>query len=106
LALTASATPGYRLAMADDLAYRSTASSGAKFSIPSIIAIICAIASWFVGAGLSILLAIVAIVFGLIGVVMSIHPARRGGTTSIFAVLLGALALVVSIIALIFNILT
>lgn len=89
--------------MATDLSPRPAA--GASYSVPSIIAIISAIAAWFVGAGLSIVLSIVALIFGAIGVVMSIHPAKRGGVLSAAAIGLGALAIVVSIIALIFKIL-
>jgi hypothetical protein len=88
--------------MATDITTRSE--SGASFSIPSIIAIIAAAASWFVDAGWSILLAILALIFGIIGVVMAISPAKRGGVLSIVAIGLAALAIVVSIIALILEI--
>ena len=51
----------------------------AKFSIPSIIAIIAAIASFPVGALMGFLLAIVAVIFGAIGFILSLSPRVRGG---------------------------
>ena len=44
----------------------------AKFSIPSILAILSAIVSFFVGAGLSFFLSIAAIVLGALGVLVAI----------------------------------
>jgi hypothetical protein len=70
----------------------------AKFSIPSIIAIIAAIASFPVGALMGFLLAIVAVIFGAIGFILSLSPRVRGGivsTLAIFAGMLGLLAAVV-----------
>ena len=90
--------------MATELSTRRD--TGASYSVPSIIAIISAAASWFVSAGWSIFLAVLALLFGAIGVVMSIHPAKRGGVLSIVAIILGALAMLVSIIAVIFKILS
>lgn len=78
----------------------------ASYSVASIIAIVCAIAAWVVSAGWSILLAIVAIIAGLIGAAAAISPNKRGGVMSIIAILIGLIAIVVSIIALIFRVLT
>jgi hypothetical protein len=89
--------------MATDL---STRPAGASYSVPSIIAIISAMAAWFVGAWFSILLAIVAVAAGAIGVVISIHPAKRGGVLSAVAIALGVLAILVGIIRIVFGILS
>ena len=70
----------------------------AKFSVPSIIAIVAAIASFPVGALFGFLLAIVAVIFGAIGIILSLSPRVRGGvisTLAIFAGMLGILAAVV-----------
>ena len=72
--------------------------SAAKFSVPSIIAIITAVASFPAGAFFGFLLAIVAVIFGVIGIVLSLSPRVRGGvigTLAIFAGMLGILAAVV-----------
>jgi len=72
--------------------------SAAKFSVPSIIAIVAAIASFPTGAFFGMLLAIVAVIFGMIGIVLSLSPRVRGGvisTLAIFAGMLGILAAVV-----------
>ena len=70
----------------------------AKFSIPSIIAIVAAIASFPVGALMGFLLAVVAVIFGAIGMILSLSPRVRGGvvsTLAIFAGMLGVLAALV-----------
>ena len=70
----------------------------AKFSIPSIIAIVAAIASFPVGALMGFLLAVVAVIFGAIGIILSLSPRVRGGvvsTLAIFAGMLGVLAALV-----------
>jgi hypothetical protein len=72
------------------------------FSIPSIIAIICAIASFMVGAGLGFILAILAIVAGLIGVLLSLSPRVRGGMISIFSVVAGVIGIVAAVFKLVF----
>jgi hypothetical protein len=67
------------------------------FSIPSLIAIGAAIASFFVGAGGGFILALVAIFFGIVGVAMSLSPSVRGGFVSIFSMLVAAVAIIVAI---------
>jgi hypothetical protein len=69
-----------------------------SFSIPSIIAIIAAIWSFVAGPGLGFALAVVAIIFGLIGVVMSLSPNVRGGLVSTLSLMAGGIAIVVAII--------
>ncbi len=68
------------------------------YSIPSLIAIGAAIASFFVGAAGGIILAIVAIVFGVIGVIVSLAPSERGGLISVLSIILAAIGVVVAII--------
>ena len=70
------------------------------YSIPSILAIVCAIASFFTGAGLGMLLAILAIVFGAIGVLLALSPSVRGGVMSIFSVLAGVIVIIAAVIKL------
>ncbi len=72
-----------------------------SFSIPSILAIVCAIGSFFVGAGLGMLLAVLAIVFGGIGVLMSLAPRVRGGIMSIISILAGVVGIIAAVVRLI-----
>ena len=81
---------------------RPTPGREASFSIPSILAAIAAVATFFVSSGTALLLSIVAIVLGLIGAVVAISPAKRGGIISIISILFGAVAVIVSIFRLIF----
>lgn len=75
--------------------------TGAQFSLVSILAIVAAIASFFVGAGLGFFLAIAAIVLGAIGAIMAIMPGVRGGIMSVFAVLAGVIGIVAAIVRLV-----
>ena len=70
------------------------------FSAPAIVAVACAVGSFFAGAALGMILAILAIVAGVIGVLMALSPRVRGGfvsTVSILAGVVGILAAVVKI---------
>ncbi|GAA5481273.1 hypothetical protein [Haloferula sargassicola] len=69
-----------------------------SFTIASILAAVAAIASFFQGATLGLLLALVAIVFGLIGVVLSLSARKRGGIVSFTAVIIGGIGIVAAII--------
>ncbi|HEX8522588.1 MAG TPA: hypothetical protein VF669_10060 [Tepidisphaeraceae bacterium] len=71
---------------------------GAHFSIPSILAIVCAIGAFMSTAGWAMLLAIAAIVLGIIGVLLSLSPRVRGGMISIFSVLAGVLGIVAALV--------
>ena len=73
-----------------------------SFSIPSILAIICAIGSFFVGSWLGILLAVLAIIFGGVGVLMSLSPRVRGGFMSVFSVLAGVIGIIAAVLRLFF----
>ena len=72
------------------------------FSIPSIIAIICAIASFMTGAGVGFILAIVAIVAGLIGVLLALSPRVRGGMISVLSIIAGLIGIVAAVFKLVF----
>jgi hypothetical protein len=68
------------------------------FSLVSILAIVAAIASFVVGWGAGLFLAIAAIVLGLVGVILSLLPSTRGGFMSVFAVLAGVVGIVAAIV--------
>ena len=68
------------------------------FSIPSLIAIGAAIGSYFSGAFWGFVLALIAIAFGILGMILSMSPSVRGGIVSIFSLFAGAIGIVVAII--------
>ncbi|MBA4148503.1 MAG: hypothetical protein H0X66_10355 [Verrucomicrobia bacterium] len=70
----------------------------AKFSIPSIIAIVAAVLSFTTGAFFGFVLAVIAIIFGLIGVALSLSPSVRGGVMSTLSLFAGAIALIAAVI--------
>lgn len=70
----------------------------AAFSIPSVIAIISAIASFAVGAFWGFVLAMLAVVFGAIGVLLAFSSRVRGGIVSTFAVFGGLLGLIAAVV--------
>jgi len=72
--------------------------AGQTYSIASIIAIVAAIATFFVGAGAQFLIAIVAIVFGAIGMILALSPRKRGGIASTMAVVIALIAIVVAVL--------
>ncbi|MBG7608140.1 MAG: hypothetical protein IZT59_08970 [Verrucomicrobia bacterium] len=74
------------------------ASSKASFSITSILAIIAAILSFKVGAFGGLLLASIAFIFGVLGIVLALSPKTRGGGLSILAVILSFIGVIVAII--------
>lgn len=69
-----------------------------RFSIPSIIAVIAAILSFVVGAFWGFVLAIVAILAAVIGMIVALSPRVRGGMVSMFALFAGGLALIAAVI--------
>jgi len=75
-------------------------------STASIVAIICAIASFVMssqGRGLwALLLALVAVGAGLIGGARALSPRVSGGILSILAVILGVIAILFALIAVVF----
>ena len=70
----------------------------AKFSIPSIIALVAAVLSFMTGAILGLILAVIAIVFGLIGVMLSFSSRTRGGVVSTLSLLAGFLGIIAAVI--------
>jgi hypothetical protein len=72
------------------------------FSIPSIIAIIAAVMSFFAGAGWGFVLAIVAIVAGLIGLALAMAPSVRGGLISFVSIAAGLLGIIAAVLKLVF----
>ena len=75
-----------------------TGQAKAHFSVPSLIAIVAAIASYFSSAGVGFLLAIIAIGFGVLGVILSMAPSVRGGFISILSLIAGAIGIFVALI--------
>ena len=72
----------------------------------AILAIVAALASFFVGAGWGLLLAFLAIAAGLIGLVLSLSPSVRGGVTSFFAIIAGLIGIVAAVVKLIIAVAT
>ncbi len=75
-----------------------TGATKPHFSIPSIIAIAAAIASFYVGAMGGILLAIVAVFFGVIGFLLSLSPSIRGGFVSLLSLALAVIGIVAAVV--------
>lgn len=76
----------------------TTPSTRASFSLPSVIAVLAAIGSFMNGATFGLILAIVAIFFGLIGVVLSLAPGKRGGVISTFGIGAGLIGIIAAVI--------
>jgi hypothetical protein len=81
---------------------RHTVEKRAKFSIPSILAIVAAVLSFPAGAGWGLLLAIAAIALGVVGFVMALSPSVRGGIVSVLSMLAGGLGIFIALLKLIF----
>jgi hypothetical protein len=73
-------------------------SNRATFSIPSVIAVLAAFGSFMNGAILGMILAVVAILFGILGVVLSLAPAKRGGVISVFGIGAGVIGILAAVI--------
>lgn len=78
-----------------------TGQTQAHFSIPSIIAIAAAIGSLFTGAFAGVILAFIAVCFGIIGAFLAMSPTIRGGFISIFSLFIAAAGIVLAIIRII-----
>ena len=76
--------------------------SSPAFSIPSILAMICAIGSFMAGATGGFLLAILAIILGGLGVVLALAPQTRGGIASVISILAGAIGIIAAVFKLVF----
>lgn len=68
------------------------------FSIPSLIAVGAAIACFFVRPAAGFALAIVALFFGLIGLILSFAPSIRGGIVSFFSLILASFGIIFAIV--------
>jgi hypothetical protein len=70
-----------------------------SFSIPSLISIVAAIGAFMTGSAiLTMVLAVVAILYGILGVVISLSPATRGGVASTFGILAGGVGIIAAIV--------
>jgi hypothetical protein len=70
------------------------------FSIPSILAIIAAVVSFKAGAVFGVILAIAAIVLGLIGFLLALSPSVRGGIVSLISIVCGVVGIIAAIVKL------
>lgn len=70
----------------------------AKFSLPSIIAIIAAIASFAVGAAGGFILAVLALGFGILGLILAFSSRTRGGIVSFLAIAGGLLGVIAAVL--------
>lgn len=68
--------------------YPDMARQRATFSLPSILAIVTAIVSFNVGAIPGLILAAIAFLLGVLGIVMAMSSRTRGGMLSILAIFL------------------
>ena len=69
-----------------------------RFTIPAIIAIICAVASFATGAFWGFVLAMIAVAFGAVGFLLSLSASRRGGVISSLAIVGGILGIIAAIV--------
>ena len=72
------------------------------FSIPSILAVICAIISFRRGAFGGATFAVLAIVLGLIGFVLALLPGKRGGIVSVISIVAGLIGIIAAVFKLVF----
>jgi hypothetical protein len=72
--------------------------SNPKYSLPSLLAIFCAIGSFMVGAFAGFLLAMCAMVLGIGGLLLAFLPSRRGGIVSSMAVLAGIVGIAAAVV--------
>lgn len=70
------------------------------FSIPSILAAIAAIVSFRSGAVFGLVLAILAILLGIFGLLLSLSPRVRGGIVSVIGIAGGLLGIIAAAIKL------
>lgn len=78
-----------------------TGANNPAFSIPSLLAVVAAVGSFMTGAFLGTLLAIAAIVLGLIGAMLALSPRVRGGMMSLVAIGAGLIGIVAAVFKLI-----
>ncbi len=76
----------------------SGSSSLETYSIPSILSVVLAGGSFFVGAFAGFLLAIFAILFGVLGAILAFSPKRRGGCLSTASIILGVTGILAAVV--------
>ncbi len=72
------------------------------FSIASILSVVCAVGSFMTGAIFGLVLAVLAILLGSFGALLSLSPHRRGGVLSTFAMVAGVIGIVAAVFKAIF----
>ncbi len=72
------------------------------FSIASILSVLCAVGSFMAGAIFGLILAVLAILLGSFGAMLSLSPHRRGGVLSTFAMVAGVIGIVAAVFKAIF----
>jgi hypothetical protein len=73
-----------------------------KFSAPAIVAVLAAVGSlWIRGFG-GILLAIVAILAGVIGMLLAMSSRVRGGVVSMISIVAGLIGIIVGVLSIFF----
>jgi hypothetical protein len=77
-----------------------TTTSKPHFSIPAILAVIAAILSFYFGATLGIILAVIAIILGVIGFLLAFLPGTRGGIVSVICIVCGLIGIIAAIVKL------
>jgi len=80
------------------LKIRGMEANKASFSVVSILAILSAIFSFTTGAFFGLILAALAFIFGLLGIVFALLPNTRGGGLSIMAVILSFIGVIAAIV--------
>lgn len=70
----------------------------ASFSIPSILAVVAAIFSFTQNPFIGLILAVTAILLGVVGIILSLSPSIRGGITSTISIVAGLIGIVAAII--------
>lgn len=77
-----------------------------SFSLVSILSVLSAIGAFWVSSGiLALLLALFAILCGVLGLVLAISPAHRGGVLSLVAIFAGVIGIIAAIVKLAGNLL-
>ena len=63
------------------------------FSVPSLLAVIAAAVSFKAGAVFGVIMAIVAILLGVLGMLLALSPRTRGGIVSLISIVAGVFAI-------------
>jgi len=74
----------------------------AAFSLPSLLSVAAAFGSFATGAFLGTLLAIAAIVLGILGALLALSPRVRGGMISLLSIAAGVIGIIAAIFKLVF----